>query len=219
MRHDAAPIPTTVVEVGSPAPGAWVPPPHARVLGADRDADLLAPNPDRSAAWLHVSQVRWPELARTRQRILEALRDQAAPLLRTDRPAHITGSALVIDPVSRRTLVVFHRKLRRWLQPGGHADGDGNLAAVALREATEETGISSLRVVVPAVDLDIHTVRPPDEDTHEHLDVRFVVIAPPGAQARPNHEADAARWTTVDELVDLGADAGLMRLARRALDT
>ena len=57
------------------------------------------------------------------------------------RPGHLTGSALVVDPSDRRILVLFHTKLQRWLQPGGHADGDADLARVALREAAEETGI------------------------------------------------------------------------------
>ena len=58
---------------------------------------------------------------------------------RTTSPGHLTGSALVVDATGTRIVVLLHTKLRRWLQPGGHADGDLDLAAVALREATEET--------------------------------------------------------------------------------
>ena len=139
------------------------------------------------------------------------------PLDRTCRPGHLTGSALVVDPSDRRILVLFHAKLRRWLQPGGHADGDGDLAQVALREATEETGIEGLRVVAPTVDLDVHVVDPPAEDAHEHHDVRFLVVAPPGAVPVGNHESESLRWVAVDELAGLGADAGLLRLAERGL--
>jgi len=119
-----------------------------------------------------------------------------------------------VDAAVERTLVMFHRKLQRWLQPGGHAEGDANLAGVALKEATEETGIEALRVDVLPIDLDIHEVAPPAEGPHLHLDVRFVVIAPPGAVEQGNDESEALRWVTIDELAELGVDRGTLRLAR-----
>ena len=73
----------------------------------------------------------------TRDRILDLVAGFPGVLDRTCRPGHLTGSALVADPADRRILLMFHSKLERWLQPGGHADGDGDLARVALREATE----------------------------------------------------------------------------------
>ena len=136
---------------------------------------------------------------------------------RTCRPGHLTGSALIVDLVDRRILMLFHTKLQRWLQPGGHADGDADLGRVALREATEETGIAGLRLVEPPVDLDVHVVDPPSEDAHEHHDVRYLVVAPPGSVPVGNHESEALRWVTRTDLADLGVDAGLLRLADRAL--
>jgi 8-oxo-dGTP pyrophosphatase MutT (NUDIX family) len=139
-------------------------------------------------------------------------------LLRTCAPGHLTGSALVLEPVAERILLLHHRKLQKWLQPGGHADGDANLAAVALREATEETGIEHLKVVVPAIHLDVHRVEPPREPPHLHYDVRFLVLAPEGAVAVGNHESTALRWVSLDELDALTDEPGLRTLARRALD-
>lgn len=142
-----------------------------------------------------------------------ALVDAHADVLdRSCRPGHLTGSACVIEDGTDRTLLLWHRKLQRWLQPGGHADGDGDLARVALREATEETGIASLVVDPRPVDLDIHRVAPPDDDPHEHLDVRFVVLAPRGSVPVGNHESEALRWVRPDELAPLGVDPGLGRL-------
>lgn len=142
-------------------------------------------------------------------------------LVRANEEAHLTGSALVADPVTGRFVVLHHRKLGRWLQPGGHADGQGDLAAVALREATEETGLEGLEVRRPAIDLDVHVVAPPDEVPHRHLDLRFLVVAPAGASAAPppgNHESRAIRWIDVDELAALDPDPSLLRLVERGLD-
>ncbi len=140
-----------------------------------------------------------------------------ADALRRDPEGHLTASALVVAADGQRLLVLWHKKLAKWLQPGGHADGVADLAAGALREATEETGIAGLEVVMPAVDLDVHRVAPPAEPPHLHLDVRFVVLAPPGAQPVPNAEADRFGWVTEAELPSLGADESLLRLARLAL--
>ncbi len=134
--------------------------------------------------------------------------------LRTCRPGHLTGSALVVDGAGTNTLLLLHAKLGRWLQPGGHADGDANLAAVALREATEETGIDALRIWPQPLHLDIHEVDPPGEDAHLHYDVRFLVQAPADAQPQGNHESLGLRWVPLDGLADFGCDSGLVRLAQ-----
>lgn len=152
-----------------------------------------------------------------RRRFDELVSAHADALDRTCRPGHLTGSALVVEHGADRVLVLWHNKARRWLQPGGHADGDGNLAHVAWREASEETGIDGLAVVSPAIHMDIHEFRPPDEDPHLHYDVRYVVLAPADAQPVANHESGGLRWVTLDELAGLDPDEGLVELAERGV--
>ena len=153
------------------------------------------------------------EQATTRDRIVAFADAHPDALLRSCRQGHLTGSAFVVDAAGERALLLRHAKLQRWLQPGGHADGDAHLAHVAWREATEETGIEGLAVVVPPIDVDVHRVAPPGDVAHDHLDVRFLVVAPPGAEPVGNHESEALRWVTPDELADLADEPGLRRLA------
>lgn len=168
------------------------------------------------AAWpLHGAD---PDAELTRTQMLDFVDRQPDALLRTCELAHLTSSALVLEagePV--RTLLIHHRKAQRWFQPGGHVDGDANLAGSARREAQEETGCLGLRVAGPAIDLDIHRVTPPGEPPHDHLDVRFLVVAPPGTVPVGNHESTAISWFPLDELDPLDLDEGFRRLLRRGL--
>lgn len=152
-----------------------------------------------------------------RRRILDFVDAHDDALHRSCRSGHLTGSALVVDADGARVVVLHHRKLDRWLQPGGHCDGDANLAAVALREATEETGIEGLRVLPVAVDVDVHEVAPPDDGPHLHLDVRYLVHAPPGAEPAGNHESNDIRWASLDDLAGLDLDEGTWRMVRHGL--
>jgi 8-oxo-dGTP pyrophosphatase MutT (NUDIX family) len=158
-----------------------------------------------------------------RQEILEFIDQHPDALHRSCAVGHLTGSAVVVDPSTREVLLLFHAKVRRWLQPGGHADGDADLAHVALREAEEETGIVGLSVVRPAIDLDVHRFEHAAglEPDHLHLDVRHLVIAPPGAQPAGNHESEGMVWVAEADLDRYGVDAGTKRMVAaglRALD-
>ena len=150
---------------------------------------------DVAIAHVHTADLDHPETLAAREQILEFCGQHADALHRSCLSGHLTGSALVVDPGRNQALLLHHAKLDRWLQPGGHADGDGNLAAVALREAEEETGIEGLRVVTPAIDLDVHGIPTRgDEPEHLHLDVRFLILTPPNCTVAHNHEALAYRW-------------------------
>lgn len=157
-----------------------------------------------------------PNVAVARQQVLELLDRVADPAVRSTRPGHLTGSAFVVSADGEWTLLLHHAKLARWLQPGGHADGDLDLARVALREATEETGIAGLVVDPEILDVDVHEVRPPSEDAHLHFDVRYLVTAPVDAHAVGNHESTDLRWVALDRISDLTTEESVLRLARSA---
>lgn len=129
---------------------------------------------------------------------------------------HLTASALVVDAAGERALLTHHRKLGRWLQLGGHCDGDANLAGAALREAIEESGIADLAIDPVPIDLDVHTIPArPGEPAHEHLDTRFVIYAPPEARASASDESHALGWFSPSELAALDVDDSVRRLYGR----
>lgn len=158
-----------------------------------------------------------PDAERHRRAILDFVDAHDDALHRSCRRGHLTGSALVVDAAGARVVMLHHAKLRRWLQPGGHCDGDANLAAVALREASEETGIIGLRVHPVAIDLDVHEVDPPADGPHLHLDARYLVVVPEGAEPVGNHESTEIRWASEADLEELDIDAGTWRLVRHGL--
>lgn len=142
---------------------------------------------------------------------------------RSCAPGHVTGSAFVASADLRRVLLVHHRKLGRWLQPGGHADGESDVAQVALREAHEETGLRALAFLdrdrdggpLP-FDLDVHEIPArPGEPAHEHHDVRFLLVAADGEEPRASAESHAVGWFPLEALAELDVDASVLRMARK----
>jgi 8-oxo-dGTP pyrophosphatase MutT (NUDIX family) len=137
---------------------------------------------------------------------------------RTCVPAHVTASALVLDDVRGRVVLTLHPKIGRWLQLGGHCEvQDGSLAATAQREATEECGLTGLRVLEPPVRLDRHEVRcRPDGSMGVHLDVQYVVRTSAQAPLVPSEESPSVRWWPLDALPD-DTDDSVRALVRSAV--
>lgn len=152
-----------------------------------------------------------------RQKMLELLDGVDGCFTRDAFPGHFTGSALVVNADGSRVLLHHHRKLDRWLQFGGHCDGDSNLPRVAAREALEESGIEGLILAsARPFDLDIHEIPARgNEPVHFHYDVRYMFIAPEGAKERRSEESHALGWFSAEEALQLPVDAGLCRMINK----
>ena len=134
-------------------------------------------------------------------------------------PGHFTGSAWLVDASGQRVLLTHHRKLNRWLQLGGHADGDPDLAQVALREAEEESGLAGLVVEPEIFDIDRHLIPArAAEPAHWHYDVRFVVQTTGNETFIVGDESHALAWRDIAAIAaDAQADESLRRMARKWL--
>lgn len=132
---------------------------------------------------------------------------------------HFTGSAWLVSADGERVLLTHHRKLERWLQLGGHADGDADLARVALREAEEESGLRDLVGETSVFDLDRHRIPARGhEPEHWHYDVRYVVRANGSEVFTVSAESHALAWRDITAIAaDSAADPSLRRMARKWL--
>jgi 8-oxo-dGTP pyrophosphatase MutT (NUDIX family) len=132
---------------------------------------------------------------------------------------HLTGSAWIVDREKKRTLLTHHRKLNKWLQLGGHADGELNPLAVALREAREESGLKNLYVVDEAVfDIDRHLIPArKTEPDHWHYDIRFMIEADPGERIVVSDESHDLEWIEIARMAEYNAEESMARMARKTL--
>ncbi|GLQ89619.1 NUDIX hydrolase [Dyella flagellata] len=153
------------------------------------------------------------------QACLAFLEQAERPFDREHASGHFTGSAWLVSGDGERVLLTHHRKLQRWLQLGGHADGDSDLAAVALREAAEESGLQGLTVEPGIFDVDRHWIpERKHEPGHWHYDVRYVVRAGECEGYLVSDESLALAWVPIRDLAYAqDTDESLRRMARKWL--
>jgi 8-oxo-dGTP pyrophosphatase MutT (NUDIX family) len=149
--------------------------------------------------------------------IIRFVETHADCLLRSCVPGHLTGSAWIVSPDRRRTLLTHHHKLDKWLQLGGHADGELDLLGVALREAREESGLTRLRPISTAVfDVDRHWIPPrKTEPGHYHHDLRFMIEADPAEPLVISNESKDLAWVEIDRVVSLNPEESMARMVRK----
>ena len=134
---------------------------------------------------------------------------------------HVTGSAWIVNPERTKTLMLHHRKLNRWLQPGGHSDGNPDTLAVALREASEESGIDlkNIKPVYETIfDVDIHTIPTNKKEAqHDHFDVRFLLEIDDQLPLISNEESNEVKWLALDEVNAFNDDRSIERMLKKTI--
>lgn len=180
---------------------------------------------------LEAYALRYPDEQAVAARIRGLVAGHADCFLRSCLPGHVTGSAWVASHDFRHCLLVHHRKLDRWLQPGGHADGESDVAAVALREAREESGLDALELAphvdelgrLLPLDIDVHVIPARYdaagellEPAHEHHDVRYLVWGDAGWAPQASVESHDARWFACAELPTVTRERSVLRMLEKA---
>ena len=135
------------------------------------------------------------------------------------KPGHVTGSAWVINPRRTHVLLLHHRKLDRWLQPGGHADGDADIIQVVLKETAEESGVdvTQIKLLNEAIfDVDIHTVYATVHDPrHDHFDIRFLLEIDDRLPLPGNDESHQIAWIPIEQVSRFNNARSLYRMVQK----
>jgi len=134
-------------------------------------------------------------------------------------PMHVTGSAWVVNPARDHVLLLHHRKLDQWFQPGGHADGDADIVRVALKETSEESGIdeSAIRLVDEAIfDVDMHVIQASHEaPRHTHIDIRFLVEIDDKIPVPGNDESHQVIWVGLNQVLRFNNNRSTYRMLEK----
>lgn len=132
-------------------------------------------------------------------------------------PGHVTGSAWIVDPARGAALLTHHRKLGRWFQLGGHLEPGETVEAGARREAIEESGLASVRLISPAIfDVDVHLIPARGEvAAHDHYDIRFLFEADPAEPLRVSAESRSLAWVPLEAAAGYNDSESILRMVRK----
>lgn len=156
-------------------------------------------------------------------RFTELLKNEPRCFYRDCFPAHITGSAILLNPHGDEILMNHHASLDKWMNFGGHADGEEDILAVAIRETMEESGITAFKPITSdIIDIDIHTIpanASKAEPEHYHFDIRYAMQMTDDQPPIISHESKDLQWMDFDQaLKSIDANDSLIRLITKVKD-
>ncbi|UZR93920.1 NUDIX hydrolase [Chondrinema litorale] len=140
--------------------------------------------------------------------------------LRSNLKGQVTASAWILDYDHQHVLMLHHTKLDKWLQPGGHTDGNPDVLAVAQKEVEEETGLTTLISFGEEIfDIDVHDIPAyKDVPAHKHYDVRFIFEADIDEPLVINHESKELKWVPLDEVKNYNSETSIMRMVEKTYE-
>lgn len=151
----------------------------------------------------------------SKEKILNFLYENDNFTGRDNNLGHITGSAWIVSRDRKKVLLTHHLKLDRWLQVGGHVESDNSILESALREAREESGLTSIKALSEDIfDVDVHLIPKRGEvEAHNHYDIRFLFEADENEKLhRQEDESKAMKWITLDEVTHYAAQGTVLRM-------
>lgn len=151
------------------------------------------------------------------QKCKELANEGPISLSRERTAGHFTASAWVVNQHTDSALLLFHRKLEKWLQPGGHADDNADLYEVAKKELAEETGLHTFHSPTSQIfDIDIHQI-PAHKTVPEHLhyDIRFIFVADDRSPITFNHESIDLKWIPFHKIIAFTNNPSILRMIEK----
>ncbi|MBL7014541.1 MAG: NUDIX hydrolase [Candidatus Marinimicrobia bacterium] len=160
----------------------------------------------------------YPHEMEMKKRMISFIRNHNQCFDRELSIGHITGSAWIQNTNRDSVLLMHHRKLDKWLQLGGHADGNSNIKSVALKEAQEESGLLKLDFSSNAIfDLDIHLIPArSNEPEHFHYDIRYHLFADDSIPIIKNHESFDLEWIPLNQVQKYTAEESILRMVEKS---
>ena len=130
---------------------------------------------------------------------------------------HLTGSAWIINYDRSKVLLTHHKSLNKWLQTGGHTEDGENVKDAAIREATEESGLTSLKFLSDRIfDIDVHRIPAKGEKPeHYHYDIRFIFEADDKEEIKVSHESIDVKWAELDEIERFNNSESIIRMKQK----
>ncbi len=162
---------------------------------------------------------RYPDETSISRRFITFIQKNPDCFKRELTSGHITGSAWIVDGDRKQVLLTHHRKLNKWLQLGGHADGETDVLSVALREGYEESGLNQLIPFQHEIfDLDIHLIpKYKNTEAHYHFDVRFALKADSSEQFKVSEESHDLSWIKINALEEVTTETSMIRMKKKWL--